>query len=352
MYKKTPLSPHQTIKDDLLLWTKKYLVHKLRTLFKDSKTNTINDITILEHRLLDAQDIKSVKEVCNEAIRNNLKSLIKVLSGSIRFYTFITEHTSNIKSIDNQTILNFKDTMDLADGTIKNYIDVATELVTFIEKNNSDKYLFNITNEIIRTKKQHKKVRDALSSSDFRMFNREIEEYPYRDETTKARDILVIRFILLCGLKASDVIELELNKDLVYTKKDLYLQLSSRKERFNLPRKHFVKQLDKYIALEQKSHKGAFFYDLSNKNKKLTLKYIQELIKELLSFAKIQIREPSAEVLRTSLAVYLYNYRTEGKQITLNTIQELLGLERVSKVKEMIGFHDNTSFTVTDVFKD
>jgi len=349
MSKKFALSPSNEIQADLLFWVKQYLAFKLQSLFEDSQSNTIDDIIDLRDSILNANNIEAAKKVCNEAIRNNLKSLTKVLGGSTRFYNFAIEYTTSIKNIQDQTMLDFEEWMKLAPSTKKNYVDIATELTTYIQKSNKEGHDFNISYETVRTKKQGKKQRDAMDSEQFKMFNKEIEKYPFKNELTKARDILAIRFILLCGLKPREVVSLEFGKDLIFKNKDLYLH--NRKNRYDLPRKHFIRPLNKYIELKEDNYKGYFFYDLEDARENLSVKYIQNLIERLLEYTGIKTREADSEMLRTSLAVYLYNNRSENKQISLNTIQELLGFDRVSKARDMVGFHADSLVKVTDVFE-
>lgn len=352
MNKRISLSPFGEIKEDLFWWLKEYLVYKLQTLFSESAAaTTIDDIIDLKTRLQEAEDIQLVKNVCNEAIQGNLKSMTKPLNGATRFYLFAIDYALSLKSFNDQTILDFKSSMDLAQSTIKNYVDVATELLTFIENKNAEQFKFGITYDEVRPKKAKRKVRDAMSTEEFARFNKEIERYPFENDLMKARDVLIVRLILLAGLKPSEIVDLKDGYSIVHKDKELYVKPITRSLRFDLPRKHFIRQINKYAELKEKNRDGYFFYDIKKKNTKLNTTYIQALVKRLLDFTKINRRESDAEMLRTSLAVWLYNHRSKDRQISLKTIQDIMGFDRVSKVKEMIKFHDDEVATVTDIFE-
>ncbi len=340
------------IKEDLLFWTNQYLSYKIQTYFRTSKQNSINDIVELKDKVQSSKSIDETKEHCAYAIKHGLKSLYKVIHGASKFYEFIIEYTSSIQNIDNAAFKNFKDSLHVAEGTAKNYINIAIELITYIENTNSDGFKFDIEHDKQRVAKVKKKARDAMSADEFRLFNKKITAYNYGDdEFTRVRDILILRFILLCGLKPSEVIELKLGESLIFNGNDLYLKISNRKEIIPIPRKPFIRFLNKYIELKQQNKDGYFFYGIREKDEQLNFRYIHRLIETMLEFSGIRKRENDAEMLRTSLAVYLYNNRVDGGQIVLNTIQTIMGHQTLAQTKEMIGFHDDALAIAADVFE-
>jgi len=352
---KKNISQFKDIKKDLLFWISEYINYKLSVLFESSIENNIDDITEIKHSISDSKDIDELSKNANVAINSGLGSLKKPLYGVKKFYAYAVEYTTDIKKIDDRLLRDFRESHIGKPNTKKNDIDVTIELLNFIE--NSTSHNFDIIYQGARIKKPRKKVRDAMDSDEFKLFNKKITEYLYKDEITKARDIIIIRMILFCGLKPKEIVELKLGDEFVFQGQNLYLDMKNRKgigkdEPFPLPRKHFIRQLNLYAELKKKNKDGFFFYNLDKRDNQLETSYIEQLIKDLLKFASINKRESDSEMLRTSLAIYLYNNRAKGSQIVLNTIQKIMAHKRLSETKAMIGFHDEELSTVTDIFEE
>lgn len=349
---KFPTNKSNNIKDNMHFWVKQYLAYKIQTFFETSKKNSIDDIVVLKDEILSSKDFAQTKTLCSSAINQGLKSLYRVLHGVTNFYSFAVDNVGDIESINDKTIEVYRDSLDVADSTAKGYIDVAIELLTFIENKNSDNFKFNIEYKVQRTKKARKKVRDAMNNDEFKLFNKKIAEYDYKgNEFARARDVMIIRFILLCGLKPNEVMELKLGDSLIFNESELYLKLDNRKENIPIPRKLFIRFLNKYLELKENNKDGYFFYGVRNKDEQISVKYIHRLIETMLEYSGIHKRESDAEMLRTSLAVYLYNNRAMGSQIVINTIQNIMGHTTLSQTRDMIGFHDANIAIVSDVFE-
>jgi len=352
------INPNKNINEDLLYWVANYINYKASELFDKSTKNTIEDIITIKDNISNSKNINELTTNVTVPINQGLASLKKVLYGTIKFYNFTIDYTTDIKNINDRLLNDFKESLTGTDNTKKNEVDVTIELLNFIE--NSTKHNFNIVYKGMRVKKPKKKIRDAMDSEEFKKFNNSLSDYEYKDEITKARDIIIVRLILLCGLKPKEIVELKLSADdgeFMYKGNELYIDMKNRKhigkqEVFYLPRKHFIRQLNKYAELKEYNKDNFLFYDLDNKDKQLKVSYIEQLVKNLLLHSNIKRRESDSEMLRTSLAVYLYNNREKGSQIVLNTIQKILGFNRLIAVKEMIGFHDEELSTVTNIFEE
>lgn len=343
MKKINRLSPLGDINADLLYWCNEFIAHKFIELAKKHQNKEIDDVIALKNKILSSPSIKDLKDNANIAVRKKLNSLSKSITGTVKFYEYVVANAKQMIEIDHNLIIDYRKSLKYQESTKDNYTKVLKELISSIENQNADNHKFGILFDDMKLKKTHKSTRDCLDDEQFKRFNKIITKYNYENEYIKARDILIIRFIMLCGLNVNDLLSLKLNDNIAFNQKEMYLNLENRVKRFDMPRKHFSTQLNKYMSLKRKSE--TLFYDVD-------LKYIKDLIAKLLNFAKIEVKEKDAKMLIKSLAVFLYNNRKDGQQIVLNTIQDLLGYARLDYVKDLIGFHKQELIKVTHVLEN
>lgn len=335
--------PKDLTNTDLLQLTKDYLVSKLEVLYNTNRDKLKNyDIKNYKENILSSSTIDELKKSCNLARKDGLTSYTKYITGVTRFYSYLVANDNVLNNVDGDLARNYKDSLDMKEGTKKNYIEVFKEFLRFVEIDLDDAVTSSI--DEVNVKRPLKEVKPSLTGEQYKIFNEAITRYPYASECIANRDILILRFILLCGLTAKDLNSLELGKNLLLNENTYYLDLENRVNVFNLPNKYFQLELVNYISNMKMDNKKLF--------NEVSTKYINDLIASVLKFANIDTKEKDIKMLITSFAVYLYNKRKDNKQISIKHIQELLGHARQSETKRMIGFHDEDNTLITDLLNN
>ena len=350
MSKKYPLSKTKNFQTSLLFWTKEYLAFKALELFQKSKQNKVDDIIVSKDAILNAQTIAEIKNACNTLIQKELRSLSKHLGGAVSFFEYISKATDSFSAIDTECMHNYTRSLTVAASTKKNHADVALELLTYIENCNTDGFKFNIEYEAARAPKAKAKAYDAMDAEEFIRFSKEITKCKAKTEFERCRNILMCRILLYSGITPKELVHLKLGESLVVESKSMYLKLDNRSVLLYLPRNKLIKYFNQYQELKEESTHDYFFYGSSNPNEMLDTKKVNEIVKTMLRAAKIERREMNATLLRVSLAVYLYNYRKDGKQFSLASIQQIMGHKNRSDTENMIGFHAKECVNISDVF--
>lgn len=350
MTKKHELNQANRFSESLLFWTKEYLAHKALELFRKSKQNKVDDIIASKDVILNAKNIIEVKNACNALIQKGLRSLSKPLSGTISFFDYATYSIDSFVAIDTSLIYTFSSSLNLAETTKRNHADIVIELLTFIENMNIEGFKFNVEYETARAKRPRAKAHDAMDSEEFLRFSKEITKFKAKTDFEKGRNILMCRILLYSGITPKELVSLELGKSFIVDKDSMYLKLGNRSIPLILPRNKLIKYFNQYQELRQKSNHGYLFYGLTNPNEMLNTKQVNEIVKTMLKDAKIERREMNATLLRVSLAVFLYNYRKDGKQFPLSAIQQIMGHKNRADTENMIGFHAKDCVEITDVF--
>lgn len=350
MSKKYELNQSNRFSESLLFWAKEYLAHKALELFQKSKQNKVDDIIAAKDEILHAKNLLEVKYACNTLIQKDLRSLSKPLGGVVSFYEYVLKNTDSFSSINTDFIYLYSNSLHIAESTKRNHIDSVIELLTYIEKSNSDGFHFNIEYDAVRTKKPKAKVYDSMDAEEFIRFSKEITQWGAKTEFERCRNILICRILLYSGITPKELVHLKLGESFIVDKKSMYLKLENRSVLLYLPRNKLIKYFNQYQELRAESMHNYFFYGLSNPNEMLDTKKVNEIVKLMLKAAKIERKEMNATLLRVSLAVYLYNYRKDGKQFPLSAIQQIMGHKNRIDTENMIGFHAKECVNMSDVF--
>lgn len=350
MTKKYELNQANRFSESLLFWAKEYLAHKALELFQKSKQSKVDDIIASKDAILNAQNITGLKSACNALIQQDLRSLSKPLGGVMSFYEYASKNTDSFSAISTDLIYSYSNSLHIAESTKRNHIDSVIELLTYIENSNTDGFKFNIEYNAARTKKAKAKVYDSMNAEEFVRFSKEITQWGAKTEFERCRNILICRILLYSGITPKELVHLKLGESLIVDNKRMYLKLENRSVLLYLPRNKLIKYFNQYQELRAESTHNYFFYGLSNPNEMLDTKKVNEIVKLMLKAAKIERKEMNATLLRVSLAVYLYNYRKDGKQFPLSAIQQIMGHKNRVDTENMIGFHSKECVKISDVF--
>lgn len=348
----SPLKSFKIYQDNLLFWAKEYLAHKALELFQKSKQSKIDDIIASKDSILNAQNVAELKSACNALIQRDLRSLSKPLGGVASFFEYASKNTDSFLSINTDLIYSYSDSLHVVESTKRNYVDSVIELLTYIDNTNTDGFKFNIEYETARKKKPKPKVYDSMDAEEFVRFSEDLTQFKAKTDFERCRNILICRILLYSGITPKELVHLKLGESLIVDAKSMYLKLENRSVLLYLPRNKLIRYFNQYQELRKKSTHDYFFYGLSDPNEMLDTKKVNEIVKTMLKVAKIERKEMNATLLRVSLAVYLYNYRKDGKQFPLSSIQQIMGHKNRIDTENMIGFHAKECVNISDVFLD
>ena len=348
-FMKYELQPHQDIKKDLLHWAKEYLVIKALEYFEKSTENSIDDIIDSIEKIKSSVNIDDAKANANDLVKHGLASMSRIISSIGKLYTFISNKIDYIKEVDTNLLGLYKAWLTVSSSTKKSYIDSALEFFTFIQRNNSEHYKFDIDESIVKIKQKSipKKMIDVMDDVEFERFSKALPKYTYKTEYEKARNILMCRLFMFSGITTSELMNLKLNESLFVQGTDFIIRLPNRKRDIDLPRKLLINYYNKYkeLSLTQKE------YDIDNELLiSLSKKHILHIVKTLLEFADIK-REPlTPQLLRYSFLTYIYNKRCESNEITFKTIHEISGIINKKELERILFTFDKESVSISKVF--
>jgi site-specific recombinase XerD len=344
------LKPFNNINDDLLYWIKEYLSYKALEFFENSSTNTVNDIIASIDCIKEARSIDELKKSANLLVRDRLKSMSRVTSASYQLYIYSVGKIKNIEDINTNFLQDFKEWLTIGEATKKGYVDSVLELISYIERTNKSSFVFDVDSNTVRVSKSSisQKMIDPMDEVEFERFGREITKFEYKNEYEKARNIFICRLLLFSGITVSELLSLKLGKSFIVADGKMLIRLDNRKKDIDLPRNLLISHFNKYKELSLKDKN----YDITTKPLvNITQQYINIIIKELLEFTNIK-REPlSAQLLRYSFFVYIYNKRSHDNEITFNTVFEISGLSNKKELERILNTFDKKSASISKVFE-
>lgn len=147
-------------------------------------------------------------------------------------------------------------------------------------------------------------------------------------DRNKERDYCIITFFLNCGLRLSELCNIDICKI-----KDDTLRIVGKgnKERTVYLNKPCIKALDEYLPIREailnevpEEHKEALF--ISSKRRRISERAVERLVKKHVEKAGLDYRILTPHKLRHTSATLMYKY---GK-VDLRSIQNLLGHESIS----------------------
>lgn len=348
---KKKLENFKTTEDNLLFWIKEYIAFKALEAFQNSSSNTVNDIIDSIDKIKNAKDIDEIKLNTNLLVRDGLSSLSRINNAVYQLYIYSVSKIKSIRNIDTNMLQGFKEWLTIGTATKKGYVDAVLELITFIQNSNTDKYEFDVEESIVRISKRSipKKTIDVMDDLEFERFASMIIKYKYKNEYEKARNILIARILLFSGITVSDLLSLKVRESFIVTDKAIFLRLENRKTDIDLPKNLLISHFNKYKELSLKEKK----YDISsNALIKLTRQQIDIIVKELLEFAEIKRVPLTAQLIRYSFLVYIYNKRNADNEISFKTVQEISGIANKKELEKILNTFDKESVSIAKVFKD
>jgi len=346
---KKDLQPFNNIEKDLLFWIKEYLVFKALEFFENSSSNSVDDIIASIELIRDSNNIDEVKSNSNLLVRNGLGSMSRVNNATYKLHVYSIGKINSIKEIDTNLLQDFKDWLMIANATKKGYIDAILELCEFINRTNNEQYTLDVDKSIVRVAKKSikRKIIDVMSDSEYEQFSKMLTKYKYKNGYEKARAVLMCRIFLFSGITTTELLSLELGKSFIVDSKSILIKLESRKRDIDLPRNLVISHFNKYKELSLKEKE----YDISHKTLfNISKQSVNNIVKELLQFAKIKRKSLTPQLIRYSFFVYIYNKRCTENEITFNIIHDISGITNKEELRRILNTFDKDTISIAKIF--
>ena len=201
-----------------------------------------------------------------------------------------------------------------------------------------------------------KHIPEAMSKDEIKLFNQKLLSYPYTDDFEEARNILISRFVLFGGILPSELVNLK-HDNISLTKDKMILHIDgagAKKRDIELPSNQFLNHWKMYLELKSINKTGYLFYASTNEDKKMDVNFVNVIIKKMLNYAKINKKELTPKLLRTTFAVYLHNNPNPktNRAVPLKVIQALLGHSNIQHTKDLLGYKIAEDMSYSDVFEE
>lgn len=346
---KLDLEQNNTAEKDLLFWIKEYLSYKALKFFQNSKSNKIDDIVVSVDLIKAASDIDALKKSVNLMVRDGLGSMSRVANATHQLHAYSIGKLDSIKSIDTNFLQDFKEWLKIGVATKKGYVDAILELRSFIERSNSNKFVFDIDESIVRVHKSsvQAKTIDVMDDEEFEGFSKGILKFKYKNEYEKSRNILICRIFLFSGITTAELLTLSVGTSFLVGNGKMLIRLENRKRDIDLPRRLLIPYYNKYKKLALKEKK----YDvLSSPLVNITKQYVNSIVKELLEFVGINRTPLTPQLLRYSFFTYVYNKRSKDYEITFSTIHDISGITNKKELERILNIFDKESVSIAKIF--
>jgi len=180
----------------------------------------------------------------------------------------------------------------------------------------------------IETPKKEKRMPKYLSLDDSKkLLNVTLDD----DDMNKERDYAIITIFLNCGLRLSELVEINI-KDIDFSENKLNVIGKGNKERTIYLNKACIHAIESYlkvrpvegIKLDNKKSKDALF--LSKRRERISKRTVQYIVDKELKKAGLDTTKYSTHKLRHTAATLMYQYGG----VDIRALQELLGHESIS----------------------
>lgn len=362
---KKEINKYNDFSKDYLEWCKEYFAYKVH-IFELDNTKDNFDVIKAEENIRSEKntDIELLHDEIRKISNNGLNQLSNSFIGIKKYYYYFTKNNINsFNDISEVLINNFlnKDCVDdkLQFGTRSNYKINIVALLKFIEKESEQALNINYKDiKVIQnseSKKNNSKLVDWMDKKMIQKANKELLKMNFKSEFEKCRNILIFRILLFSGIERKELQNLK-EENFIFKNGEMILRIfatPSRREReIDLPKAHLIRYFNKYKELKKDTE--LFFYDEKNQNKPIHQDLVTEIVRDILVFAKIDVRDKNPTMLRKTFAIYLNTEKNPETGLTMpeKNIQELMGLKNISQLKEILKLHSVEVMTASKHFLD
>ena len=341
---------YNNLEKDYLKWCKEYFAYKVLTFDRERVSDDFDAVEIEEKIRADKiNNFDELHEIVREAANEGLGQLSNISIGIKKFFDYIKKDIKSFDKIDEVTINSFlnKKCIDfkLSYGTRSNYKNGLVGLFTFIIDETKSKFP-NLVLENVKVEESSESKRDTsklIDWMDLKMIskaNKELLKYPFETEFEKCRDILIFRLFCFSGIEPKELINLK-EKNFIFDNGEMLIKIfetSTRRERsVDLPKAFLIRYFNRYKELKE-NKTDLFFYHHKNSSKPLDNDFVTNIVKKILDFANIKVRDKTPRMLRKSLAINLNNEKNPETGLTMpeKNIQELLGIKNSTEFASML----------------
>jgi integrase len=338
------------LEKDYLRWCKEYFAYKVLTFDRESVSDDFDAVELEEKIRADKiNNLDELHEVVRETANKGLGQLANISIGIKKFFDYIKKDIKSFDKIDDVTINSFlnKKCIDfkLSYGTRSNYKNGLVGLFTFIMDETKSKFP-NLVLENVKVEESFESRRDTsklIDWMDLKMIskaNKELLKYPFETEFEKCRDILIFRLFCFSGIEPKELINLK-EENFIFENGEMVIKIfetPTRRERsIDLPKAFLIRYFNKYKELKE-NKTDLFFYHHKNSSKSLDNDFVTNIVKKILDFANIKLRDKTPRMLRKSLAINLNNEKNPETGLTMpeKNIQEILGIKNSTEFASML----------------
>lgn len=338
------------LEKDYLKWCKEYFAYKVLTFDKDSVLDDF-DVVEMEEKIRSDKitNLDELHKIIKESANKGLSQLVNISVGVKKFFDYIKKDVKSLDKINEITIKTFLNKKCVNDKlslrTRINYKDGIVSLFAFIIYESEDKTFKINAKEIEVTENEENKIdkSNIIDWMDLKMIykaNKELLKYPFESEFEKCRDILIFRLFCFSGIEPKELINLKVN-NFIFDNGEMLIKIfetASRRERtIDLPKDYLIRYFNRYKELKE-NKTDLFFYHHKNSSKPLDNDFVTNIVKKILDFANIKVRDKTPRMLRKSLAINLNNEKNPETGLTMpeKNIQELLGIKNSTEFASML----------------
>lgn len=343
----SPLEPFNATQSDLLHWCKHYMCEKLRTL-RSSKIKEGFDADAIAKAISQSETIAQLREASNEAARFGLKALGSKMAHLGEFYDHISSldlpKLSRMESTHIESMFASESMATREESTRHNYALTLNNFFNFIEENSLERHRFRFktTHAAPQASSRSSEAPAFLPPQDFIRFSELIETKEYPSEFERCKNLLIVKLILLGGLKSDEISALRLG-DINNDGSAVYVGAERRK--VMLPAAKIAPWLICYLKTRERNLTRSLFYSPSNKEIPLHPDRINWQIGKLLDFCQINHQRGGAQMLRNSYAAFLIH-----SGVSLRSVQELMGIENIASLLPFASIAPKDRFNPEKVF--
>lgn len=352
------------MKNEYLNYLRSFLKYKLHTLDKKNIKDDF-DVIVLDDRLSDEKvsSIDELHSMSNLIASKGLKQITPISNAIKNFYKFLIDSKCTFADINTVLLTDYINRIcidsNLSYGTRSNYKNSLTAFFTYIDNEFKNDFKFNIgkikVTSIGTSSKSKEHLVDWLDTPTIIKINKEILKYPFNkkdNDFERNRDILIFRLFLFSGILPNEMVELTLES---FVFEDEYMTLhidgiGSRNRNIPLPKAKLVRYHNQYLKVRDTKSKN-FFYSPSESANKIDSKFLSIVVKRLLEFSKIDIKDKTPKMLRKTYAIFLNNEKNEdGFTQPEKNIQYLLGITNITTLRKLLKYHSIELMTASKVF--
>jgi integrase/recombinase XerD len=306
------LEPYKTFKENFIYWFKLYInnvfTHQSKRLIKDKSLNK---------RLINSfnskNELNDLKEIINALSRNGFKGPKTYFNPIAKFFEFLLENSAkSMKNINTSSLKHFlsNELEELSFAHRKNIYTAIKSFLLFVEENNffntkGDNYVFKLKKDIVRSIGKEKKTFAYLDPhSEYNIFLNAIDDYTLWHKDTATRNKLILKILLLTGIRANELVRIKKQDITVYEDKmNIEIIGKGNKKRTTYLNDNTTVQY--FTALENNFQDNDFLF-VSRRGNFIQERYINDLVKDILISAGIPLKEKNGpHMLRHSCSTWL-----------------------------------------------